>query len=105
MAILPFGFPFGVIGEVTDVWVIDATVIPGFIGLEFSDNGPPIAYGGYGRFCYSFTRGPVTAYTPWVTVDVLPLVVPRPDFDPSVTTDIVLHNRPGVTLVATPATI
>lgn len=92
------GFPFAVVGEVKEYWRVTATQVPSNFGLLFSDEGPPISFDGYGRVSISLERNNVTSYTPWIPVNIVPLVIPKPDVAPQVTIGLAVHQTPGVVL-------
>ena len=85
------------------IHTIEATTIPPGLEVEFSDEGLPFYPDGIGRYCYELSVGAnTTFYTPWYSIPVASLVIPR--FTPSsgvLSYALRTHARVGVVLSVT----
>lgn len=75
---IPVAYPFGWLNDLRDVIVVTGGLPDQGQNLILSASGPSIVSPAYGRICLRLVIDGADYFTPWVTINIQPFILPIP---------------------------
>jgi len=90
------GYDFSGFRSPDQCLVVTVNTVPSNLDEIGSNDGPNIYVSPIGRICFEFTRGTRVGFTPWVPVNISPMIIPLPRMNNQVNVRTVEHLEQGV---------